>query len=115
LDNTGGSGLAKVYALRKITTFPSGKSLSYVVQDDRACPGGSYRSFETLRNDRKKHWRPQMGPKDRYEREKPPLTSHEIGWFGDEKPLRKPIYPISSSAMTKFFDSMAQMSHMKKR
>lgn len=105
-------GFSKLMALRKITTFPSSKSISYVAQFD---PNRSYKSSETMKNDRIKHYRPSFGPRDRFPRARPPLTSHEIGWFAEEKALRKPLYPICSSAMTKFFDNMAQMSHMKKR
>lgn len=107
------TGLKKLFGLRKITqALPSSSSISYVSQID---PNRTYKSFETLSIDKRKHFRPAKGPRDRFDRQRPPLTSHEIGWFAEEKPLRKPIYPICSSAMTKFFDNMAQMSHMKKR
>lgn len=106
------TGFAKLMQLRKISTLPSSKSISYVAQVD---PNLSYTSSATMHNDRIKHYRPPLGPRDRFDRSRPPLTSHEIGWFAEEKALRKPLYPICSSAMTKFFDNMAQMSHMKKR
>merc|ERR550514_1972314 len=56
-------GFSKLMALRKITTFPSSKSISYVVQFD---PNRSYKSSETMKNDRIKHYRPSFGPRDRF-------------------------------------------------
>merc|ERR1719197_2267239 len=64
----GATGLKKLFQLRKITTFPSTHSVSNVVQID---PNRSYKSFETMHIDRREHFRPQFGPRDRFDRARP--------------------------------------------
>lgn len=67
---------------------------------DTADEGGAYTSYGTMMDHRSKHVRTRHGPNERFKNAAgPPITSWLHG-FGEQK-LRPPLYPVSSTEITR--------------
>ncbi|CAE8615073.1 unnamed protein product, partial [Polarella glacialis] len=89
-----------------------GTGAPYATREDRpiagvdvAQKGGSYSSYFDMTVHRQRHIRTYNGPNQRFVTEKgPPIGSWEHGYQGSSRqPLRKPIYPISSTNISRTF------------